>query len=296
MENLAQVQSRLANIQSVLPLLGALRTISLGRWQTAQKQRRAQQAYEAALLGMLPWLLPRLPANRAVTAENLAAAKRIVIVALGSERGLCGQFNTLITRRVASYRSRKVEDIEPANLIALGSRLGRLFQQQGEAVARIYPLPKNAAGLVDLAFALVRQWLHDYEVYRLDAVDLIYNTYHGLGRYEPTIVRLIPPDLSSLTSPRSPESSSPPIIETDPLSLYRHLVEQWIALKLYGGLLESAMAEHSARFQLMEAATQNAERLIDELTVAVQMARRQAITQETQALAVGAGLLGSGRQ
>ena len=64
-------------------------------------------------------------------------------------------------------------------------------------------------------------------------------------------------------------------------------------LDLVERLLESQVAEHAARFQLMEAASQNSERLVAELRLTVQTARRQAITRETQALAVGAGLLGS---
>jgi F-type H+-transporting ATPase subunit gamma len=82
------------------------------------------------------------------------------------------------------------------------------------------------------------------------------------------------------------------IIETDPLALYTRVVEQWASVQLYTLLLDSAAAEHAARYQLMEGAAQNAERLIEELTAELQAARRRAITQEMQELAAGAGLLG----
>jgi F-type H+-transporting ATPase subunit gamma len=85
----------------------------------------------------------------------------------------------------------------------------------------------------------------------------------------------------------------PTIIETDPLSLYTHVIEQWTATRLYELLLESATAEHSTRYELMGAATQNADRLIDELTLAIQTTRQQAITQEMQELAAGAGMIGT---
>ncbi len=63
-------------------------------------------------------------------------------------------------------------------------------------------------------------------------------------------------------------------------------------MRLYGLLLDSAAAEHSTRYQLMESATQNAERLISELTRVVQTGRQKEITQEMQELAAGAGLIG----
>jgi F-type H+-transporting ATPase subunit gamma len=102
---------------------------------------------------------------------------------------------------------------------------------------------------------------------------------------------LIPPDLRSDQSATAPEIWPPPIIETDPLGLYARLVEQLTAATLYDCLIDSAVAEHAARFRLMEEASQNAAQLIEELTQSIQAARRQAITREMQELIVGAGLL-----
>jgi F-type H+-transporting ATPase subunit gamma len=71
------------------------------------------------------------------------------------------------------------------------------------------------------------------------------------------------------------------------------VIAQWTATHLYELLLESATAEHSARYELMGAATQNTDRLIAELTLVIQTARQQAITQEMQELAAGAGMIGT---
>jgi F-type H+-transporting ATPase subunit gamma len=85
----------------------------------------------------------------------------------------------------------------------------------------------------------------------------------------------------------------PIIVETDPVSLFARVIEQLTATRLYALLLESAAAEHAARYELMGAATQNADRLIAELTLAIHTARQQAITQEMQELAAGAGMIGT---
>jgi len=121
-------------------------------------------------------------------------------------------------------------------------------------------------------------------------VDVVHNTYRGIGQYDPVIAQLIPPQLPPGSSA---ELWPPPIIETDPLRLLSRIVEQSIALHLYQALLESREVEHLARYQLTEAATQNIERLIDELRTANQIAARQRITREMQELAVASGLLGS---
>ncbi len=84
----------------------------------------------------------------------------------------------------------------------------------------------------------------------------------------------------------------PPIAETDPLWLYVKAVELWLSARLYTVMLESAAAEHSARYQLLEGAGQNAQELIAELQTYLQVARQESITAEMQDLAAGAGLLG----
>jgi F-type H+-transporting ATPase subunit gamma len=156
---------------------------------------------------------------------------------------------------------------------------------------------------LSLAVELARRWLAEYEGHHLDAVDLIYNDYRGTGAYEPLVTRLIPPQLPTRSGASTPADTSgasgnrwpPPIIDTDPMSLYARVIEQWTAVQLYKVLLDSSAAEHSTRFQLMESATQNADELVEELTLVIQTARRQQVTQEMAELAAGAGLLEKGR-
>ena len=129
----------------------------------------------------------------------------------------------------------------------------------------------------------------------VESIHLMHNAAEIGGRIHPKMLQLIPPELSQSKREPSETSWPPPIIETDPNLLYTRLIEQQLATQFLQSLLESAVAEHSTRFQLMEEATKNAERLMDELNNLVQLARRQAITQEMEELAVGSGLLKTDR-
>jgi F-type H+-transporting ATPase subunit gamma len=293
MEDLERAETRLDNIRTVEPILSALRTVSLGSWQAALKRKDSMRRYEERLAATLPPLLPHLPADRRTARLPLGEKEeemRIAALVVGSERGLCGRFNTAVVKRAESYLAEQEADGAQVEFMALGTRVCRFFQRREQPLAWSSALSVTALPHYRLAFDLTHGWLARYEKRELDAVDLVYNAYHGTGRYEPTVARLIPPTLPTPGPDTLPWP--PPIIETNPLSLYARVVEQWAAVSLYGLLLESAAAVHSTRFQLMEAATQNAERLISELTLAVQTARQQAITQEMQELAVGAGLIG----
>ena len=298
MEDLERAENRLANIRTVEPILSALRTISLGSWQAVLKRKNDVRCYEERLVAILPALLPHLPTDRRTVRPPFSSppmggkeeVARIVALVVGSERGLCGRFNAAVVERAKRYLAEQEAAGVQVELLALGARTTRILRRREWPLAWSAALSVTALPSYRLAVELTHRWLARYEEDKLDAVDLVYNAYRGTGRYKPTVVRLIPPTLPTSCPDTLPWP--PPIIETDPLSLYARVVEQWAVVSLYGLLLDSAAAEHSTRYQLMEAASQNAERLIAELTLTVQTARQQEITQEMQELAVGAGLIG----
>jgi len=323
---LKKAERRLTNIQKVKPILAALRTISLGSWQAARNRRSGLGAYTERLLGLLPLLLPHMPASgRSRGAVRLRRRSKIearpllsghvVTLVIGSERGLCGQYNKVVLEELARYfealkgKSAEVVIVAPGSgatgeveVVALGSRLIRELRQADYTLTWGRALSMTSLPTYELAHELAVEWLARYEAYELDGVDIVYNADEGAGTYGSTTVRLIPPELPPVPA-GTPEAVGVPgdvaapavlpdvIVETDPMRIYVRVVEQWTAIALYRLLLAAAVTEHSARFQLMESATQNADDLVDQLMLTVKSARRQAITREMQELAVSAGLL-----
>jgi F-type H+-transporting ATPase subunit gamma len=314
-QDLERIESRLENVRNVGPILAALRTISLGSWQMALNRLRSLQGYSDRLLTVLPVLLPhiqgasgtipgqrspgkalrqRLPFLRKTPVASSPAREHVIALVIGSERGLCGRYNATLVARAEQYFAEMDAHEASLEVVALGSRIIRIFQRQKRPLRWSQSLPVTRLPVFEMAFRLTRDWLRRYEAAEVDAVDVIYNAYDGTGRYSPTVFRLLPPDLPSADPFTFEEErlTAPYIIETDPLRLYVRIVEQWTAINLYTLLLTAAASEHSARFQLMESATQNVDRLVEELTQGLQSARRDAITIEMQELAISAGLLG----
>lgn len=312
-QDLERIQSRLENVRAVGPILAALRTISLGSWQMALNRLRSLQGYSDRLLTFLPVLLPhihgasgaslgsraldavrqRLPFLRKAPALLNPTQERVIALIIGSERGLCGRYNAALVTRAGQYFADMEQRGAELHVAALGTRIIRIMHRQKRPLRWSQTLLVTRLPPFEMAFQLTRDWLRQYEAAEIDAVDVIYNVYDGPGRYTPTVFRLLPPDLPSanpLVSEGEPPGT-PYIIETDPLRLYVRIVEQWTAINFYTLLLTAAASEHSARFQLMESATQNVDRLVEELTQELQTARRQAITIEMQELASSAGLL-----
>ncbi len=299
---LEKAQSRLTNIGKVKPILGALRTISLGSWQMARNRRAGLVRYSERLLKLLPIVVPRVVGKsrtyRLRKSEPPAEEKvgHVSILIIGSERGLVGRYNKALIEQLRVHRRDMDQDVE-VRLMALGSRLIRDLKADGFEPDWTHGLSITALPSYQLAYGLVSEWLRQYEAHELDTVVVIYNADAGAGSYQPSVTRLIPPDLPGQATASAAEGmevrsdAADVIVDTDPVQLYIRIVEQWTAIAAYRLLLEAAVTEHSARFQLMESATQNADDLIEELMLTVQSARRQAITQQMQELAAGSGLL-----
>lgn len=295
-ENLERAEDRLHNIQTVEPILSALRTISHSSWQSSRWKLRELRQYRQRLLDLIAYILPtikRLSLNSREIIHN--NNRRVIVLLVGSERGLCGRFHIELANHLESYRQRKQAEGMEVETWVLGSRMKRRLEQRGQPMA--WFRSSSPSGLPDFnqTFQWLRLLLSEYEKGEIESVQLIHNASKSGGRVYPQIVQLIPPPLSEWRVEAPQLAWPPPIIETDPVTLYFRLIEQHLATQFLQSLLESAEAEHSTRFHLMEEATKNAERLMDELNNLVQFSRRQAITQEMQELAVGSGLLKADR-
>jgi F-type H+-transporting ATPase subunit gamma len=176
--------------------------------------------------------------------------------------------------------------------MVLGEHARREIRRRGLEVAWEGALPVTSVPSFGMAAELAATGLRRYEAGELAAFYVTYNHYLGAGRYAPKTATLIPfpPMDHSEEEPGWP----PPVIQTDVRSLCSQAEAQLAALSLYELLLESTAAEQSARFQLMDGASQNSRRLIEELTLTYHTARQEAVTEEMLELAVSAGLVSGG--
>lgn len=283
------IESRLNNIRSVEPILEAMRTISLGSWQAALNRHHVLGRYSERLARILAALAPHLGARKHRRSQTKAGIVEALVI--GSERGLCGAYNNTLIQYADSALNGYAEAGQKIRLSALGSRAKRGLERSGRALDWFRPLPMTSLPSVDLANELTLAWLRRYEAYEVDAVYVIYHRYRDSRLYEPVATRLVPPSLPALSEGGA--LWPVPYVDADPVHLYRRLIRLWTVSEMYRIFLSSTAAEHSTRFQLMEGATQNTQRLTQELTLALQSVRQRAITAEMLDLVAGAGLVGA---
>jgi F-type H+-transporting ATPase subunit gamma len=218
--------------------------------------------------------------------------KRIEVVLLTSDRGLCGGFNSNIIRRAQRFIVEEGPRLEAVQFSTIGRR-GRDFAKKRGIEAR-----KDYAGFFGkLRYAMAKEVADDliaeYKQHKLDAVYLLYNQFKSAMTQQITLTQLLPiaapPQQQQegkggfLTPEHIYEPSRPLLLE--------QLIPKQLAMQMWRALLESEASEHGARMTAMDAATKNASEMIDRLSLQYNRARQAAITKELMEIVSGAEAL-----
>ena len=293
-DNFERVKSRLDNIQAIEPLLGALRTMSMGAWQMALNRISQIQSFEANYNRVLLEILPEIQEKRGKTKEFIPQAPDLadtIILMIGSERGLCGKFNQTLVDEALSWIASK--QFPTYQIWALGSRMIRELEKNKVEIAWRDTLPASSLITYQQAYQMTQGWLQDFEAHKFNQIFILYQQISHGGKHQFSTLLLLPFQLShpSVDSEAVEPAWPKPIIETEPKGIYTQIIQHSIASSFYQVLLRSAAAEHSARFRLMQEAKDNAEDIMEELIQLINAERKRQITQEMQELAAGAGLV-----
>ena len=288
-----RIVARLNNLQAIEPLLGALRTISMGTWQMAQNKLNRladfQENYHQILKQVSPLVAKRNKPTR--TLKNEDKSQKNILLLIGTERGLCGKFNENLT--VESLKWIEQQSTPPAQIWAIGSKLSQTMRTLGLSPNWSATFDSDFLNTYRRAYLTTQQWVSQFEDGQFDQLTVVYQKKKGEGQLQFNTVTLLPFELSEQEP--SPGTADiplpPPIIETDHLGIYEQIKAHFIASTFYRALLESAIAEHSSRFLLMEEAKKNSDDIITSLNRELNIERKRKITREMQELAIGAGLI-----
>ena len=275
--NLKEIKQRIQSVKNTQKITSAMKLVS------AAKLRRSQGAID----GMLPYS-HKLDEFLALSLNNTASAnipltaerevKKVIIVAVASDTGLCGTFNANIVRKAKERAEYYISTNVEVEIIAIGRKMYDSMKKHGfmvhesamKNVKTLEYMPVNA-----VATTLMQRFLSG----EADRVELVFTHSLSASRQQPVYEQLLPVLLSQETDLEQ-QHATEFIIEPSREELLVSLLPKVVSLHLYTSLLDSAVAEHSARMIAMQAATENANDLIAELTLEYNKGRQQAITNE----------------
>jgi F-type H+-transporting ATPase subunit gamma len=257
--------------------------------QTARRKLAGAARYGRDLLELASWL------SGEDRIQDLADGhgKKTLLIALGSDRGLCGPFNRQVAEALQGQEKQIRDQGGETRLWALGMRLRSPLAQM--EISPDYE-ERFASGSVpdyQQTYFLAERIRAEVQEEHCGRVLVVFNRLVRANQARPVVEQLVPVELKGFHDGVEEKSWPRPIVETDPEGLLERIRLQAVEINLYRYLLSSSAAEHAIRFHLLEDAAQNMDRLIEELEMDIQLARQQAITTEMMDLIAAAGLLKS---
>jgi F-type H+-transporting ATPase subunit gamma len=210
--------------------------------------------------------------------------KRVGVIVISSDRGLCGGLNTNLFRSllkdIAAWQSDKV-DVE---LCTIGKKSTSFFKNTGLTINSVLTDLGDTPHFDDLLGA-IKVMLDRYDSGEIDQIMIAYNRFENTMTQVPTVKQIVPMEI---TDEESMDHHWDYIYEPDAESALSALLVRYIEALVYQGIVENIACEQSSRMVAMHSATENAGDMIDELELIYNKARQAAITQEISEIVAGA--------
>ena len=284
MANIQALRRRIRSIQGTTKIVRAMEMVATAKMRRTQQRALAGRPYTEKIRQVIADLAvePRIRGKVLPLLEK-REVKKIALVHIGTDRGLCGGLNTNLNRLVGEFiLGQKV----PVNVITVG--------RKARAFARIAKLDVRAefSGISDRAtmqdtMPISRILIEDYSKGEVGLIYLAYPAFISTMVQKPTIQALLPIEPAKLPPGQVAEF----IYEPDPFSVLNELLPRFVEMEVYHAILELIASEQSARMVAMRNAGDNAEDLIKDLALSLNKARQEMITKEICDISGGAEAL-----
>jgi F-type H+-transporting ATPase subunit gamma len=284
------LKRRIRSVRNTQQITRAMKFVAAARLRRAQERALALRPYAHGLTAMVRSVASRVPES----AHPLLAQreeKRVLVLVVSGERGLCGAFNANVVRRAIEFlRARPAPG--NAEVIALGRKGRDALRKQRWTIAAEY-VDIGARVQSERAAEIAKTVKQRYASGDIDAVYILFNEFKSVLAQILRLEKLLP------IAPEAPAAESATgavpvdyLYEQPAGELLERLLPRYVEAQIYRALAESAAAEHAARMTAMDSATNNARELIDKLTLYMNKVRQAAITKEIIEVVSGAASAG----
>ncbi|MDE0432393.1 MAG: ATP synthase F1 subunit gamma [Bryobacterales bacterium] len=288
MPNLIDLRRRIRSVKNTQQITSAMKMVSAAKLRRAQDRVIAARPYAALMSDMLGSILVQLPDDSSVFEHELLRRreeKRIAILLISADKGLCGAFNSNVSRFATHFLSENPD--KELTLQCVGRRGRDFFRRKRVSITRewvnLFARPIEFSQAKQIASDLMQSFCEK----ETDVIYLLHNEFKSALAQTVVFRRLLP--IQPAESDKS--AAVDYIYEQPPEDLFETLLPRYVEINVYQAMLESAAAEHAARMTAMDAATRNAGEMIDKLTLHLNRVRQASITKELIEVVSGAEAL-----
>ena len=295
MPSLKDIRNRIDSTKNTQQITKAMKMVSAAKLRRAQLNVVNMRPYAQGLMTVIADVATTQAVDHPLlrrNSETTGQAKKVLLIVITSDRGLCGAFNTNVSKFAERYLRDNANTAEKIDLLMIGRRGSDYFRRRGKtAVETILNIAKDIS--YPMASKISKRVVEMYKAGEYDEVRVIYNEFVSAIQQTVVCETLLPIDFEKAATLNKGAGGFPAelIYEPSPAEIVEALIWKHFDIQVYRCLSESVAAEHGARMTSMENATKNAGEMIRTLTLTYNKARQAAITTELIEITSGAEAL-----
>ena len=282
MANLKEIRNRIGSVSSTMQITSAMKMVSAAKLKKAQDAITAMRPYADKLTELLQNLSATLDADSGSKYSEQREIKNVLLVAITSNRGLCGAFNSNIIKQANLVAERYDANV---SVVAIGKKANDALSKNFEVISN------QSAVYDDLTFdnvaEIAEMLMEKFESKAVDKIEIIYNKFKNAATQEIMTEQFLP--IEPLEGDTNTNLDY--IFEPSKDSIVETLIPKSLKTQLFKAIRDSFASEHGARMTAMHKATDNATELRDQLKLTYNKARQAAITNEILEIVGGAEAL-----
>lgn len=284
MASMRDIKRRKGSIQSTQQITKAMKLVSTVKLQRAKQNAEKSQTYFHCMYNTVHSILRRTQNLEHKYLKSGESGKKAVIV-ITSNRGLAGGYNSNVIKLITQGELAN-EDLA---IYAIGKK-GK------DALAKNYEIRADYSDVIEdpvyaEAMKISKEVLSAFENGEISEIYLAYTGFKNTVVHIPTLLKLLPVEVSEEEETAREDDHVMMNFEPEDEEALNLLIPKYITSLIYGGMIEAIASENGARMQAMDAATSNAEEMIEDLTLLYNRARQGSITQELTEIIAGANAI-----
>ncbi len=279
-----EVRTKIASVKNTQKITKAMEMVAASKMRKAQERMRAARPYAEKIRNVIAHLGNANPEYNHSYLEERDQVKRVGVIIVSSDRGLCGGLNSNLFRATINrMKEWKNKDID-VDMCLIGSKSVSFFSRIGGSIVGQSTQIGDKPAVDDL-IGTVKIMLDAFNEEKIDQLYLISNKFVNSMTQQPVVEQILPVQASDESELKHHWDY---IYEPDAKEILDHLLKRFIESLVYQGVIENIACEQAARMIAMKSASDNAGTLIDDLQLVYNKARQAAITQELSEIVSGA--------
>ena len=284
MANLKDIQRQIKSVSNTQKTTRAMKLVSTAKLRRAEELAKRSRLYAQKMNQVIAEIAGRIECNKIGGIENRCFAKienpkMVDIVFVTADKGLCGGFNIQTIKAVKKLLKEYKEQNVKVRLRGIGKKGVEFFKynevEMFDTVINLSSKPEK-----DRSDEFITTSIEDYKDGKIDGLHIIYNGFKNMMTQELHVNKVLPVDTEEYECNKAQASSMLEVEAEDEEHMLDSLVNKYVEYNMYYSLIDSVAAEHSARMQAMDTATNNAKEMVKSLNVQFNKARQAAITTE----------------